>query len=79
MIDADQLLLAWQSGRDYQQRLLDEAADDVAHATTGPPTLTHEERVQARIAEMEQAAAMVRRQIAAEQAGAPRRPWGWQE
>ena len=44
--------LAWQTGRDYQQTLIDEAADDAHHASTGPPTLTHEQRVQNRMADM---------------------------
>lgn len=71
--------LAWQTGRDYQQRLHHEAADDIRHATTGPPARTYEQRVQARITEMERCAAVVRQQIRREAAGAPQRPWGWHE
>lgn len=47
------LTLAWHTGRDYQQRLIDEAADDITHATHRPPTLTYEQRVTARLADMQ--------------------------
>lgn len=75
--DAD-LLAAWQVGYDYAlapYRIAD-LADDVRQTATAPPRLSYEERVAARIAEMEECARTVAAQIVLESAGAPRRPWG---
>lgn len=48
----DALTLAWQTGRDYQQARLDEAADDITHAPARIPALTYEQRVAMRHDEM---------------------------
>lgn len=48
----DDLTLAWHTGRDYQQNRIDEAADDITHTSTRPPSLTYEERVALRHHEM---------------------------
>ena len=69
--------LAWESGFRFamDQERVAEAVDDAAHATLRAPQLSYEERVARRIAEMETWAVMVRGQIEAEAAGAPRQPW----
>lgn len=48
----DDLTLMWQLGRDYQQNLLDEAADDLNHTITRPPSIPYEQRVRNRVIEM---------------------------
>lgn len=45
--------LAWECGRDHQPEGQAEFLDDAAHVRPDPPRLTHEQRVQQRIAEME--------------------------
>ncbi len=69
------LVLAWKTGRGYQANVALEDLDDFLH-TAPPPRLSYEQRVQQRIAEMETSAEKIARQIEAELAGAPRRPWG---
>lgn len=73
---ADIIQLAWESGRDYQPEGLAELYDDAVCSSIAPPKLTHEERVQMRVLQMEQWALKVREQITAEAAGEPRQPWG---
>lgn len=70
------ILMAWESGYAHGIGLVADVLDDVRHTIFPIPQLTHEERVQARIRTFEQAAIQVRQQVQAEQAGAPRRPWG---
>lgn len=53
----DDLAVAWQTGRDYQQRVLDEIGDDVTHSTLRPPHVSHEQRIGMRHADMLRTAA----------------------
>lgn len=54
MRDIDEASLHWRCGYEYAMRLVAEAADDVSNARSLPPVaMSHEERVQKRMDEME--------------------------
>ena len=60
----DEMVLMWQLGAEYAVCRLGELADDWAMPGPPKPRLTREQRIAARVAEMELAAIEVRHRIA---------------